>query len=116
MQLNTLLDFCAKFSGVEETFPFDNQTLVLKVGGKMFLLVNIQALESINLKCNPDRSPELRETYSGIQAGYHMNKTHWNTISLNDDVPTALIYELITHSYELVVASLPKRIRDELAG
>ncbi len=105
---------CMAKRGVEETFPFDERTLVFKAGGKMFALIDVEGAESINLKCDPERALELRETYAGILPGYHMNKTHWNTVKLKEDVPPELVFELIDHSYELVVASLPKKIRNEL--
>ena len=69
--------------------------------------------DSLNLKCDPEKAIELRETYQGVQPGYHMNKKHWNTVLLNEDVSDKLLLELINHSYELVYASLPKKVRYE---
>jgi predicted DNA-binding protein (MmcQ/YjbR family) len=115
MHLDTLLQFAVRFLGTEETFPFDNKTLVLKVGGKMYLLVDVEQPTAVNLKCDPERAIELRERYDGIQPGYHMNKKHWNTIDLQGSVDEKLILELVKHSYELVLASLPKKVRDEFA-
>jgi len=98
--------------GTEETTPFGPDVLVYKVGGKMFALTSPDAFPaSINLKCDPDRSIELRDTWKAITPGYHMNKKHWNTLVLDGSVPTSLIRELINHSYELVVKSLPKNRR-----
>jgi len=98
--------------GTEETTPFGPDVLVYKVGGKMFALTAPDAFPaSINLKCDPDRSIELRDTWKAITPGYHMNKKHWNTLVLDGSVPTSLIRELINHSYELVVKSLPKNRR-----
>lgn len=116
MQLHTLLDFSLALNGVIETFPFDKNTLVLKVGGKMFLLIDVVSPDSVNLKCDPERAVELREKYSDIQPGYHMNKTHWNTVSLNGSIDNQLVFELIKHSYDLVVHSLPKKVQHELAN
>lgn len=115
MHLDSLLKYCFNLKGTTETFPFDKRTLVLKVQGKMYALVDVEEPVSVNLKCDPERAIELRERYEGIQAGYHMNKKHWNTVSLLGEVDESLIFELIQHSYELVVSSLPKKLRDELA-
>lgn len=98
--------------GAEETTPFGPDVLVYKVGGKMFALTAPDDFPaSINLKCDPERSIELRETWQAITPGYHMNKKHWNTLLLDGSVPTKLIRELIDHSYDLVVKSLPKNRR-----
>lgn len=98
-----------------ESFPFDQQTLVFKVDGKMFALADIDEFSGINLKGDPERSIELRERFAGIRPGYHMNKKHWNTVAVSEDVGDNLIRELIDHSYSLVYNSLSKKRRDELA-
>lgn len=113
MFLDDLRNHCIEKPGVTEGFPFDKSTLVFKVFGKMFALLDVDSFESINLKCEPEKAIELRESHQGIQPGYHMNKTHWNTVLLNDDVTDELLVELIDHSYELVYASLPKKVRNE---
>ena len=111
----TLYDYCMNKPGAEETYPFDEVTLVFKVGGKMFGLIGTEHIPSrINLKCDPERSVELRERYDGIEPGYHMHKKHWNTVDCDGRVPEPLILELIDHSYELVVASLPRKVREEI--
>lgn len=115
MHLDTLLQFTATLPGTEDSFPFDAKTLVLKVGGKMYLLVDAENPTQMNLKCDPERAIELRERYDGIKPGYHMNKKHWNTVDLQGSVDEKLIFELVKHSYELVFASLPKKVRDEFA-
>ena len=79
----------------------------------MFALLDVDVFEAINLKCDPEKAIELRESNQGIQPGYHMNKTHWNSVYLNVDVSDQLLVELIDHSYELVYAGLPKKVRDE---
>ena len=79
----------------------------------MFALMGVDVFDSLNLKCDPEKAIELRETYQGVQPGYHMNKKHWNTVLLNEDVSDKLLLELIDHSYELVYASLPKKVRNE---
>ncbi|MGB0915441.1 MAG: MmcQ/YjbR family DNA-binding protein [Crocinitomicaceae bacterium] len=114
MNAESFFEYCTKKKGVEECFPFDNNTLVFKVGGKMFALAGLNEFDSINLKSDPQRAVELRETFQGVLPGYHMNKKHWNTIKVDSDVPEKLIQELIDHSYELVYNSLPKRIKDGL--
>lgn len=98
--------------GAEETTPFGPDTLVYKVGGKMFALTSPDDFpSSVNLKCDPERSIELREEYDAIAPGYHMNKKHWNTVTLDGSVPSKLVRELIDHSYDLVAASLPLKNR-----
>lgn len=81
----------------------------------MFALTDVDAFSGINLKCDPDRALELREQYAGVEPGYHMNKAHWNTVRTQSDVPDALIYELIDHSYDLIRRSLTKKLQAELA-
>ena len=114
MNVEDYREYCLKKSGVTESFPFDQTTLVFKVGGKMFALADIDMFNFINLKCDPERSIELRESYSGIKEGYHMDKKHWNSVYLDADIPIALLLELIDHSYDLVRSSLPKKIKNEL--
>ena len=80
----------------------------------MFALADMDNFESINLKCNPEKAVELREQYEAVEAGYHMNKKHWNTIAVNSDMPDKELYEWIRHSYDLVLASLPKKLKEEL--
>jgi predicted DNA-binding protein (MmcQ/YjbR family) len=104
MTLDQLLDHSLAKSDTEASFPFGPDVLVLKVKGKVFLLIPLNAHPlQFNVKCNPDRAIELREEYASIIPGYHMNKKHWNTIILDGTVPSRLIYELIDHSYELVI-------------
>jgi predicted DNA-binding protein (MmcQ/YjbR family) len=113
MFLDDVRNHCLQKTGVTEGFPFDQNTLVFKVFGKMFALMDVDVFDSLNLKCDPEKAIELRETYQGVQPGYHMNKKHWNTVLLNEDVSDKLLLELIDHSYELVYASLPKKVRYE---
>ena len=118
MNLDYFYDYCLSKKGVTEHFPFNEDALVLKVGGKMFLLSSLSSWENgnpkVNLKCDPERAQELRAEYDGIQPGYHMSKKHWNTISINEEVPDTLVKELIDHSYELVFSSLPNKIKNEI--
>lgn len=114
MTVDFYREYCLRKPFVTEGFPFDASTHVFKVGGKMFALCDIDEFSSINLKADPEKSIELRERFMGIQPGYHMNKTHWNTVSVCDDVSDELILELIDHSYSLIYNSLPKKVRNEL--
>jgi predicted DNA-binding protein (MmcQ/YjbR family) len=112
MDIVSLREFCISKKGVEESFPFNETTLVFKVGGKIFLLVDIESKPlSFNVKCDPSKAIELRETYSCVKPGYHMNKQHWNTIVADGSVSNKLLQNWIEHSYELVVSSLPKKLQ-----
>ncbi|MGB5942196.1 MAG: MmcQ/YjbR family DNA-binding protein [Leeuwenhoekiella sp.] len=119
MNIENLYQIFTTKPGVTETFPFDNDTLVFKVMGKMFALTSLAEWEKgncrINLKCDPQRAIELREEYDGlINPGWHMSKTHWNTVMINTGLEDKMVLELINHSYDLVVASLIKKLRAEL--
>ncbi len=111
MNLEEFRNFCLSLAHVSEGFPFDNKTLVFKVHGKMFALCDVDKFESVNLKCDPEKAIDLREQFSGIFAGYHMSKKHWNTVQLNADVDDKLLLDLTKHSYDLVFAKLPKKLR-----
>ena len=119
MNLETFYEYCLSKNGVTEHFPFDEETLVFKVGGKMFGLSSLtqweKGIPSVNLKCNPDYAQELRAQYDDIKPGWHMSKIHWNTIEINRDVPDSLIKELIDHSYDLVFISLTKKSQTEIS-
>ncbi|WP_350284706.1 MmcQ/YjbR family DNA-binding protein [uncultured Croceitalea sp.] len=114
MNVEQFRTYCLDKKHVTEEFPFDEHTLVFKVMGKMFALVPLERLPAqANLKCDPERALELRETYDGqIIAGYHMSKVHWNTLYM-EQLDPMLIKELIEHSYDLVVAKLPKKLRSQ---
>lgn len=99
MNLESYREYCLAKKGVTEHFPFDQKTLVFKVCNKMFALADVDDFSGVNLKANPEYAVELRESYEGIQPGWHMSKIHWNTVSVNSDVPDALFYSLIDHSY-----------------
>jgi len=114
MNIEAFRAYCIAKKGVTESFPFDENTLVFKVGGKMFIALDVDEFESFNAKCLPERAIQLREQYPGIIPGYHMNKKHWNTIMADGSVPDELIKELVDHSYDLVVAGLPKAARENL--
>jgi predicted DNA-binding protein (MmcQ/YjbR family) len=120
MNLETLYEYCLSKKAVTEHFPFDEDTLVFKVGGKMFALSSLKQWEkqesSVNLKCDPERALELRANYDAINEGYHMSKIHWNTVAINQDVPDAMLKALIDHSYDLIFKSLTKKIQAEIAA
>ncbi|MCS3869978.1 putative DNA-binding protein (MmcQ/YjbR family) [Chryseobacterium ginsenosidimutans] len=114
MDANEILDYCLAKKGVTETFPFDNVTLVLKVGTKMFLLMSLEKQPlSINVKTDPEWSAELREQHPQITGAFHMNKTHWNSVMV-DGLKRDLILQLINQSYELVFNSMTKKAKEEI--
>lgn len=102
MDIVTLRDYCISRKGATESFPFGDDTLVFKAAGKIFALVNLEGDLSINLKCDPAIAFELRERYSSVIPGYHMNKKHWNTIILDGTVPDKEVFSWIDHSYNLI--------------
>lgn len=116
MNVELLRDYCLAKKGVTEGFPFDNKTLVFKVMGKMFALTGVEDFNGINLKCDPEKALELREEHPAIRPGYHMNKKHWNTVEMDGSLDDGFILELVDHSYELIVSSLPKKLKTELAN
>ena len=116
MDIESFRAYCLAKAGVTEELPFDNQTLVFKVMGKMFALTDVDAFTSVNLKCDPEEAALLREQHSAVIPGYHMNKQHWNTVMMDGSVSDALVRQWIDHSYDLVAAKLPKKLQEELAA
>ncbi|MDN3664567.1 MmcQ/YjbR family DNA-binding protein [Algibacter miyuki] len=119
MNIEQLRQYCLKKKGTTEAFPFDNDALVFKVLGKMFVLTSLAKWErgeaSINLKADPDYALELRAAYDGIRPGFHMSKKHWNTIYLNEgDFSPNFIFKLIDHSYDMVVKGMTKKMKENL--
>lgn len=114
MDIEHYRNHCISKAGVTESFPFDSNTLVFKVMGKMFALCDVNNFESINLKCDPELAIELREQYEGVTPGYHMSKVHWNTVLTDGGIDDRLICEWIDMSYNLVVKSLTKKVQAEL--
>lgn len=116
MNIEEFRDYCLSKKGVTESFPFDEHTLVFKVMGKMFALSGLERQPiSVNLKCDPERSAALREEYDGLITGaFHMSKLHWNSIEIENNIPNGILYELIDHSYDLVVAKLTRKLKEEL--
>ena len=115
MNIEQYRDYCIAKPGVTEGFPFDDKVLVFKVMGKMYALTDVNTFASINLRSDPERAIDLRESYPGIVPGFHMNKSNWNTITTDGSVPDPVLYELIDHSYEMITASLSKKLKEELA-
>ncbi len=116
MNIEEIRIFCLSKAGVTESFPFDNVTLVFKVKNKMFALLSLDDAHGISLKCDPERAIELREKYPAIIPGYHLNKKLWNTIQIDGSISEKLIKELIDHSYDLIVESLPNKLKLELGN
>lgn len=114
MNIEEYRNYCLGLAGVTEDCPFGPETLVFKVMNKMFALTSIDTFDFVNLKCDPERAIRLREEYEGISPGWHMNKVHWNSVQTFSDVDDELLKELINHSYELVVSSLPTKLKEEL--
>lgn len=111
MHIEELREYCLTKPGVTEELPFGPDTLVFKVGGKIFMLVGLAQVHelSFNVKCDPEYAVQLREQYSAtVRPGYHMNKKHWNTVYCNRELADTKILQMIDHSYDLVVRSLPK--------
>ena len=114
MNIEELREYCLSKKGVTEGFPFNETTLVFKVAGKMFCLTNLEWDFSVNLKNDPEKNMELREHFTAVKPGYHMNKIHWNTIEIDGSIPDKQIYEFIDTSYNLIVQSLTKKKKEEL--
>jgi predicted DNA-binding protein (MmcQ/YjbR family) len=114
MDSTELHAWCLGRPGAVEERPFGPETSVFKVAGKMFALGALErAPLQVSVKCEPDRAADLRATYPAIRPGYHLNKRHWNTLSL-DGLPDQLVRDLVEDSYDLIVSALPKRVRDGL--
>jgi len=110
MNIEEFRDYCLSKNQVTESFPFDEETLVFKVAGKMFALAGLEHNPAtVSLKCNPEKALELREEYDEITPGYHMNKMHWNSVIIDGNLSYILIRELIDDSYNLVVKGLTKK-------
>ena len=112
---NDLRSFLLEFPGATLSFPFDEETAVFKVGGKIFALVSIEMDPlRINLKCDPEDAQILRSQFPSVKPGYHMNKEHWNSVYLDGSLESPLISGLISDSYHLVVNSLSKKTQRSL--
>ncbi|MCD7971236.1 MAG: MmcQ/YjbR family DNA-binding protein [Candidatus Azobacteroides sp.] len=115
MNIEELHAYCLSKKAATDTFPFDDVNLVFKVKGKMFALISLdKERDNIALKCDPERAVSLREEYEDIIPAPHFNKKYWNLLYTDKELKRELICELIDHSYELVVAKLTKKLREEL--
>lgn len=115
MDAASLRSWCLGQSGAFEDFPFGPEHSVFKVAGKMFALSALDRVPlEVSVKCDPELAVALRDSYPPIRPGYHLNKRHWNTITLDGSLPDQLVRDMVEDSYDLVVAKLPSRVRDEL--
>ena len=124
MTFDSYIAYCLSKPGVEVSYPFKGECAWLKVGGKMFSLINaleikmdgviVPPFHFVNLKCDPNKALGLRESYAAIKPGWHQNKDHWNTLYMDDSLPEDLIKELIDHAYILVASTLSNKIKQEM--
>lgn len=115
MELDTLRAYLLEKSGAFEDFPFGPEFMVFKVMDKMFALVAFRETPlELNLKCDPELALHLRNIYTAVRPGYHMNKKHWNTVALDGSMPDEEIFSMIDDSYALVVKGLKKADREKL--
>jgi predicted DNA-binding protein (MmcQ/YjbR family) len=115
MRAAALRTYCLSFPGSLETFPFGAETSVFKVEGKMFALSQLTRLPlKVSLKCEPALAEQLREAHAAIAPGYHLNKKHWNTVTLDGSLPDRMVKNLVEDSYDLVVSALPRSRRNAL--
>ncbi|MDA8886625.1 MmcQ/YjbR family DNA-binding protein [Bacteroidia bacterium] len=114
MDIEFFREYCLGMQHVTEDTPFGPNTLVMKVHGKMFALCGIDNFSSVNLKCDPEIAPELRANYIAVESGFHMNKKHWNTVQIGSYVSDKLLIKMIDDSYNLVVDTLPKKLKETI--
>lgn len=109
MRPDALHALCLGFTGAAETFPFNAETSVFKVGGKIFAITALDAEPlSVSLKCEPELAERLREAHEEVTPGWHLNKRHWNTVRLDGSLPDELVADMVEDSYDLIVAGLPR--------
>jgi predicted DNA-binding protein (MmcQ/YjbR family) len=115
VDVTALRAWCLGRPGATEDFPFGPEHSVFKVAGKMFAISALERVPlEVSVKCEPDLAVELRNSYAAIRPGYHLNKRHWNTITLDDSLPDQLVRDRVEDSYDLIVSALPKRVQREL--
>ena len=114
MNVESLREYCLSLPLATEDFPFDETTLVFRVVGKIFAMLDLERPDVVSLKCNPDYALQLREEHPEISGAWHMNKKYWISVYFEQDVPDSLIRELVKASYDLVAGSLTKKARDAL--
>ena len=114
MNIEEFQSYCLSKKGVTEEFPFDQYTLVYKVMGKIFTICGLDSPEfHVALKADPDYAIELREQYQEVQPGFHLNKTHWNTVNFEGSLKDDFLKQLIDHSYTQVIKGMTKKLRTE---
>ncbi len=117
MKLDELRAYCLAKPGAKESYPFGPGALVMKVGGKLFAIIaDEEDPLTVSLKCEPDIAVMLRDHFPAVSAGYHLNKKHWNTVTLDGTIPKAEIRDWIDDSYDLVLDGLPRKTRDMVLG
>ncbi len=115
LNIEGIREYCLAKENIKECLPFGEETLVFKVLGKMFALIDLNVDFGINLKCDPERAIELRKQYIAITPGYHMNKKHWNTITPDSSISDILLLELIDHSYAEVLKKIPTKRKGSIS-
>lgn len=113
MDIEGIRNYCLSLPQTTEDFPFDETTLVFRISGKIFAMIDLENTEWFVLKCLPEYAIELREQHPEIAPAWHMNKKYWNQLNLYGSLPDALIRLLIRHSYNEVIKKIPKRLRIE---
>lgn len=113
MDIESAREYCLSLPQATEDFPFDETTLVFRIGGKIFAMMDLENTEWFVLKCHPEYAIELRERYREIAPAWHMNKKHWNQLNLFGDLPDNLVQSLIRHSYNEVVKKIPRKLKSE---
>jgi predicted DNA-binding protein (MmcQ/YjbR family) len=114
MNVEEFREYCLLKKGVTEGFPFDESTLVFKVMGKMFALTSLDTSFRFTVKADPEKGQKLRDTFSAIVPAWHMNKTHWIMVTVDKSMDDNLLKEIIDQSYDIVSASLTKKMKEEL--
>ncbi|MFF2018561.1 MmcQ/YjbR family DNA-binding protein [Paenibacillus sp. NPDC058177] len=114
---NNIIEYCLKKQGATEDYPFGFTPVVIKVADKMFAIIFEEKGKDtrLNLKCDPVIAENLREQHESVRPGYHMNKKHWNSITIDGSLPEQDIFDMIDHSYDMVFKKLPKRLRESIA-
>ncbi len=112
MDVEHLRAYCLSKPHTTESTPFDHDTLVFKVHNKMYCLCSIGSFTGVNVKCEPEIAEELRAEYIAVEPGFHMNKKHWNTVKINQDVDDTHLLKMVDDSYNLIFASLPKKVKE----
>lgn len=114
MNFDELREYCLSKKNTTEDYPFDENTPCFRVAGKIYAITSFKFPLSVNLKCDPELAADLRERYGDVLPGYHMNKKHWNTVNFNGRISNKELQNMVDHSYELVVKSLNKKLREQL--